>query len=87
MKNIFLFFLILGFIGCSDSNEDPDPLPTINSEIKPSIGIGDLTFSNNGNDVINIYGTVEDLTIVNDQFVLWYYDRGLGFQLEEIDLS
>lgn len=87
MKNLALLFLLLGFLSCSDETEEPTPTPTLNSEIKPGIGIGDLTFSSTGNDVLEIYGDVEDLTIVNDQFVLWYYDRGLGFQVEEIDLG
>lgn len=87
MKNLLILFLFIGFVACSDDDGGDMPNPTINNTIIPGTGIGDLTFNSTGNDVLAIYGDVEELTVVNDQFVLWYDNNTLGFQVEEIDLG
>ncbi|MEM1327631.1 MAG: hypothetical protein AAGI23_16840 [Bacteroidota bacterium] len=79
-----LLLMVLCFTSCEKENLNKDVL------ITPGVGLGEITFSSTGSDVISKYGTYERLTVVrslsNTSFVMWY-DNGLGFQLEHFEIE
>jgi len=86
MKNI-LFILLIGLTACTGENtNDGDQIVSIT----PNVGVGDLTFQNNGSDATAIYGAYDMINAFKSpdgtNFAIWY-DNGLAFQLDKIDLG
>lgn len=56
--------------------------------ITPNVGVGSITFEDNGNKVIDKFGAYERITSVGTlgltAFVMWF-ENGLAFQLDSVD--
>lgn len=83
--HVILFFVALLIPSCSkdgDSEVASEPL------ITPNAGVGNVTFQDDGNKVMEEYGMYSHLTSVGGggqtAFVMWY-DNGLGFQLDHVE--
>ena len=85
-KGIILL-TIFSFLSCS-TNPVED---VINETLMPTVGVGDITFQDSGNKVVETYGTYDEITAIvspdGAQFVIWYEDEGLGFQMEHVDVG
>ncbi len=89
MKKLLFLLSIIALLGSSSCDSDDD-MPEITSDpiITPQLGLGDITFEDDGNKVIQEYGMYSRLTAIrllsDAAFVMWY-DNGLGFQLDYVD--
>ena len=89
MKFTWCLIPILLMFSCS--NDSDNVLEDDTVIITPGIGIGAISFNSTGSDVTTNFGDAEDITAIRQpsgtQFVIWYYDKGLGFRLDEIEVG
>ena len=89
MKNLFYLLIFTCFISCG-SDEEPTVDP-VNTTITPNVGVGDITFESNGNDVIaqdGAYSSINAQSMPGGvNFTIWYDGTGMGYQLDSIDVG
>ena len=89
MKKLLFLLSVIALMGSTACNSD-DSMDEIASEaiITPQVGLGDITFQDDGNKVMEVYGMYNHLSanrnLSDAAFAMWY-DIGLGFQLDYID--
>ena len=88
MKNTYFLLLCIVFLFSSCSKDDGSPDEVKDVIITPNVGIGNISFQDNGHKVIDVYGPYERLTSVGGggqtAFVMWF-ENGLGIQLDSVD--
>ncbi len=86
MKKINILLIFIALLAYSCSSEDS--LDEQDMTITPNVGVANITFEDDGNKVIEEYGTYERLTSVGTlgltAFVMWY-ENGLAFQLDSVE--